>query len=603
MNKVIEYIISAKDKTGQAINSAISGLKKFSLGALRNLANIKAGFDMVRGAFSKFAEFMQTAFKFEKMTVQFKMLIGDIDKAREHMQMLKELGDTPPFSLDEFAAASRSLMVMSEGALGYKRSLEMIGDAAAATGQPLQTVAHEVGRAYAVIRDGQPITRATMALRNMGIITPAVAAKLEEMQSSGQSTAEMWKTLTVEIGKYKGSMAETEKTADGMLGALGSQCENLKRTFSTAFLDISKNAIGKLTNAIKDLCESGDIELWLEKVVEKVEDAIVAFQKMGETMGWIWEKTGLSDVYHTAKGAMSGATHFVTRGISGMVNGEEGAWGNAWRESGDVAGREYAKGYWTKTLIEQGISTNRGLVRNYNENRRDEERGKWEDKMARRRIRQRKAALAGNGGTDEDGETGNAWQAVLDELDRKAAERRAKEDAEAAAKAAEEKRKAEIAAAEKAAAEEEKARIEMEKRIAKERQRLNKEIIDREQQAYTLAQKEQNEAMSRLREAEAKVAQAWGWYRDRESWKAQLQEERDNAAAEAQFAKDAERLKFRSDWRTAALSDEQEVVRRVLLAREEEQAAKEYAKQTAEAAAAAAESLKAIEEAITTEEA
>ena len=68
--------------------------------------------------------------------------------------------------------------------------------------------------------------------------------------------------------------------------------------------------------------------------------------------------------------------------------------------------------------------------------------------------------------------------------------------------------------------------------------------------------------------------QAWGWYRDKDSLKAQIEEEKANAAAERQFEQDFDRLRFRRDWREATnLSLDQEAVRRVALAREEEEAA------------------------------
>lgn len=77
---------------------------------------------------------MSKSFNFETQQRQFTYLIGNIDEAKRHMQDLKELGDTPPFSLDEFARASRQLMVLSDGVLGTKQSLQLVGDAAAATG-------------------------------------------------------------------------------------------------------------------------------------------------------------------------------------------------------------------------------------------------------------------------------------------------------------------------------------------------------------------------------------------------------------------------------------------------------------------------------------
>lgn len=127
MNKIIEYIIRAKDATGAGIGSALGKLKNFAKVVGTNLQNIRAGFEMLKGAASTFIGAMGKAFEFEKMTHQFKFLIGNMDEARDHMKMLQSMGDTPPFSLEEFAAASRSLMVLTDGALGFQKSLELVG--------------------------------------------------------------------------------------------------------------------------------------------------------------------------------------------------------------------------------------------------------------------------------------------------------------------------------------------------------------------------------------------------------------------------------------------------------------------------------------------
>ena len=75
--------------------------------------------------------------------------------------------------------------------------------------------------------------------------------------------------------------------------------------------------------------------------------------------------------------------------------------------------------------------------------------------------------------------------------------------------------------------------------------------------------------------------------------------ERAEAEAQKQFEKDFEKLKFKRDWRTADLNDDEELIRRVALAREEKAAAEEYAKVTAEATQACADALEAIQNAIT----
>jgi hypothetical protein len=153
----------------------------------------------------------------------------------------------------------------------------------------------------------------------------------------------------------------------------------------------------------------------------------------------------------------------------------------------------------------------------------------------------------------------------------------------------EETRKAEIEevkeAAERAAEEVKEKRVAAEKAVKDERMAAIRETAAAEA-----------DAARRLSAAQSAVRQAWGWYRDKGSLKAQLEEEKADAAAQSQFEKDFEKLRFRRDWREAKnLSLDQEAVRRVALAREEEKAAQEYAKVTAEASQRAAESLENIE--------
>jgi len=173
--------LTAFDKVKAAVKSLGSSVKDVFKGIGSNLMNIKAGFDMLVGACQKVYSGFKKAFDFQTMTQQFKYLIGTMDDARQHMEMLKELGATPPFSMEEFAAASRQMILFTDGALGFKDSLEMIGNVAAATGKPVEEVGTAVAKLYANLRDGEDIKRAANQLKNMGAITPKVVAELESM--------------------------------------------------------------------------------------------------------------------------------------------------------------------------------------------------------------------------------------------------------------------------------------------------------------------------------------------------------------------------------------------------------------------------------------
>lgn len=592
MNKVIEYIISAKDKTQGALKSARAGVASFAKAVASNLMNIKAGFDMLAAGAQKALSLMQKSFAYEKMTVGFKTLIGSMDEAREHMKMLQEMGDTPPFSLEAFAAASKQLMVMTDGALGYRKTLELVGDAAAATGVGLESLAHSVGLAYSMIRDGQPLSRATMQLRQMGVITPEVAGKLTEMQQAGASATEMWQVFEGSLKRYNGAMKETEQTGQGLMDAIGSQWDNTLREVGEAFMGTAKEGLGALLGKMKELREDGSIQMWAKKIAGVVNEAKTAIEGLWKAAKWLWEKTGASDVYHTAVGGVKGIGTLATRSIAGMANGEGfGAIEKALDESSKVILKERVKGHYTEKLANAGImqkefrdalADNEGDERFENEQKEEIAKKLAEDKKRREEAQALK-----------DEEERRLKLALLAQKE----EERKKREAEKAAKELAEKQAAEAKkAAEEAAKAEEKARVELERAIAKERRRLWDEDFKAQQAALQNAQKEQSDAQSRLAAAQSEVARTWGWYRNKESGYAALAEERADAEARIQFEKDFQKLKDRRrDWRTGKLSDDDEIVKRVALAREEEQAAQEYARQTAEACARTAEAVEAMQ--------
>lgn len=163
-------------------------------------------------------------------------------------------------------------------------------------------------------------------------------------------------------------------------------------------------------------------------------------------------------------------------------------------------------------------------------------------------------------------ELNEAWSEA-DEAERKEIE----EVKEAALAAAEEVKRAQIAAANEV----QKARM-------------------RDLQEATQAE---TDAQQRLAAARQAVDRAWGWYRNKDSLRAQLDEEKADAAAREQYEKDFEKLKYRRDWREAKdLSLDQEAVRRVALAREEEASAQRAVEETAENTRRAASALEEIQQ-------
>lgn len=212
---------------GSGIGSALK-----SVGS--NLMNIKSGFDMLIGVVKNVGNAIKDAFDMARLENNFKFLIGSADKARQHMEMLYELGMTPPFGTKEFASASKTMMLLTNNVLGGKDSMVMLGDAADGVGVPIETLAENVGYFYAMLRDGEPISRASKQLVRMGAISPEVAAHMKKMQEEGKPLNQIWATLTTSLNKFNGSMDNTAKTTGGKI-------EELKSRFERFYTSIGQN--------------------------------------------------------------------------------------------------------------------------------------------------------------------------------------------------------------------------------------------------------------------------------------------------------------------------------------------------------------------------
>lgn len=509
----------------------------------KHWADIKAAWDMgtaaIRKAWGAIRAVLSSAFHFETQTQQFKTLIGNIDEAKAHMADLKALGDTPPFSLDEFAKASRSLMVMTDGALGYKKSLEMIGDAAAATGYPIEEMGQAVGRLYAFIRDGQPLSRAVMQLRNMGVITPEVAQKLQDLQAAGKSNAEIWAEVEAQLGRYKGAMKETEQTGEGLMGAIKSRWDNIVRAFGHAFEDTAKDGMGEVLTAMDDLEQSGAIENWATAAVAALGRVTEAAKTVGGWFGKIWDH---------------------------LMEGRE-----AWKEMGQEAAE--ASGEAESFEFDREEKINAYTRKKYYKGNQGSERVEVIEDMAAKKKYERELREQERIAKEKEREQREAAR-IADSL----AEGQKKKDERDAKAAAEKKAEADKKAAEKAAAE--RARLDAQEAARRERERqaeLAARIRDH-QKLLAAERAEESKSRSAVSAAESKLQQAWGWYRDKDSMAAQIAEEKADAQARKQFEKDFERLKDRRrDWRTAEnLSVDDEAVRRVALAREEKEQAEKH---------------------------
>lgn len=274
-NTVVSFTLRAIDRASSAIRrigSAVAGVAK---GLLSQGANIQGWVSLFQGAagriqgvFSALWGTIRESFKFETLTGQFRTLLGSTEAAEERMAMLARVAEETPFDLEGVAKANRTLSVMSGDALGTREALLLVGDTAAATGGQVEELAFWVGRAYAMIKGGQPFGEAAMRLSELGAITPEVRQKMEALQAAGAGSLEVWQVLQEHLETFSGAMAHLSQTGDGLTATLGDTWSASVRQFGDAFQSAAKDGIEFLINLLKKLQADGTIQKWAEAAVQ-----------------------------------------------------------------------------------------------------------------------------------------------------------------------------------------------------------------------------------------------------------------------------------------------------------------------------------------------
>ena len=598
-NKVIEYVIAAKDRTASAVRSALSRIKSFAVGVGSQLMNIKAGFDMVKGVVQTFASAFATAireaFRFEKATADFKVLLGSIDAAKAHIEDLKKFAASTPLTFGDLSKASKLLLSFGASVEDVMPSMKMLGDIAMGDSQKFQGLA----LVFAQVKSaGKLMGQDLLQMINQGFNPLTVisqqtgrsVSELKDMMAEGsisfEMVAEAMRVATSEGGLFANAMDEAAKTGEGLVSTLQDNWDAAVREFGNAFTAASKGGIQIMIDKLTELVEDGSVEDWAEGIAKKLSEVADAFGLLGDAISAVWKYSGLSDLWHGANSIVQGVGSAVGTAIGG------GSWSDISDSYEQASIGEMSKGFYTRKLMESG-----NFYGKFVDTELDALHAKEEGRAARSEQKKKEKPKKDDPPKAGTKPPPKSLSEMLAEQEEKAAEEKRREAEEKAAKKAREKELAEAERlAKELAKEEERMRLEAEKAIAAERDRLQRRTLDEYRKGLAAAQAASSDAQARLAAAQANERQAWGWYRDRDSWKAQIEEERADAKAQVQFEKDLDRLKFRRDWRTATLSDDDEVVRRVAFAREEKAAAEGYARQTAECAARAAEALERIQD-------
>lgn len=214
----------------------------------------------------------------EKTQIQFTTLMKDADKAKEHVAGLFKFGAETPFETGPIIQASRMLQTFGGSALNTIPNIRMIGDAAAGASRDISEVAFWTGRAYTAIQGGRPFGEASMRLMEMGIMSGTARQKIEDLQKSGASAAEVWKEFSSIFERFEGSMKVQAKTWEGLVSTITDNIGIASATAMKPFFDLLKDGLGIMA----DFVQTEGFTKFAEDIADKLSKAILVVRMLHE---------------------------------------------------------------------------------------------------------------------------------------------------------------------------------------------------------------------------------------------------------------------------------------------------------------------------------
>jgi len=232
--------VNTTESTIDQITGSIGGLK----GALMSLAGVGAGISA-----------LWSAGKFEQTTTAFKGMIGNIEETKQTLADLTAFAAKTPFEMPEIEQAARGLITFGERGRELMQTLNLLGNAASATGSDFGFVA----MVYNQIRGkGKMITEDFRQLASRGIISLDDLAKhfnkpkeaIDQMMTTGKikfaDLKAVLKELNAEGGRFNNQMVEQSTKFLGLWSTLKDAIGITSRTIGEVMLPAASAMVAEM---------------------------------------------------------------------------------------------------------------------------------------------------------------------------------------------------------------------------------------------------------------------------------------------------------------------------------------------------------------------
>lgn len=235
----------AASGAGGILKTAVGTAMGFGAAQL-GMMGVATGFGAIKGAAIDMNAQMETS------TLQFTTLMGDAAGAKKHVADLFQFAKDTPYETGPVIEASRFMRTFGGAALDTKANLTLFGDAAAATGAPINEVSFWMSRMYANIQGGQPFGEAAMRMQELGVMTPQMVQELNKAQAAGKSSSEVWKIASGDLGHFSGAMKAQANTWTGLTSSLSDAVNIMMAQAFKPFFESMKQTVGALLSFVSN---------------------------------------------------------------------------------------------------------------------------------------------------------------------------------------------------------------------------------------------------------------------------------------------------------------------------------------------------------------
>lgn len=256
-------LAEAKNKyqgTDKAANRHLSTLKKLAV-AYIGFSTLKRGVSSA----------VQLAAEAEQAQVAFRVLLKDEEKALDMLAELKAFSAATPFSFPEIRDAGRLLVAFGFSSREVSKQLEVMGNLAAGTNQPIGELAELIGKARVqntiFSEDLNQLTgRGINVLDGLAAKFGVTTDKVKKLASESKITFEDLNDVLVEMatgsGTFAGLMEQQSQTLSGSFSTLKDNVASINQDIGQALLPTMKELVevsNDFAKSVKESSQQGSI--------------------------------------------------------------------------------------------------------------------------------------------------------------------------------------------------------------------------------------------------------------------------------------------------------------------------------------------------------